>query len=143
MGNTDNSAHKYKGQREHRCQGNEPIHYRQSVVKVFVCNFANPTPVDFPIVIAASGQGFCARLSDRGRSAGTAEGEGSGAHKWKGAMKAIDRRLRRLEACLEPPDDPEGRRRADSLRDLIRRRCEKAGHPYVDLSPEFEGLSPD
>lgn len=56
-------------------------------------------------------------------------------------MKAIDRRLRRLEARLEPPDDPEGRRRADSLRDLIRRRCEKAGHPYVDLSPEFEGLS--
>ena len=92
---------------------------------------------DFPIVIAASGQGFCARLSDRGRSAGTAEGEGSGAHKWKGAMKAIDRRLRRLEARLEPPDDPEGRRRADSLRDLIRRRCEKAGHPDVDLSPEF------
>ena len=54
-------------------------------------------------------------------------------------MKAIDRRLRRLEARLEPPDGPEGRRRADSLRDLIRRRCEKTGHLYVGPSPEFAG----
>ena len=57
--------------------------------------------------------------------------EPTAAHKWKGAMKAIARRLRRLEARLEPQDDPEGRRQADSLRDLIRHRCEKTGHPYV------------
>ena len=49
-------------------------------------------------------------------------------------MKAIARRLRQLEARLESPDDPE-------LRDLIRRRCEKTGHPYAGPSPEFAGLS--
>jgi hypothetical protein len=56
-------------------------------------------------------------------------------------MRAIDRRLRRIEARLTPPNNPDDQRGESSLRDLIRRRCEKAGHPYVDLSPEFEGLS--
>lgn len=57
------------------------------------------------------------------------------------AMRALHRRLRRLEARLDPPDDPEGQRRADSLRGLIRRRCEKTGHPYLSPSPEFAGQS--
>jgi hypothetical protein len=56
-------------------------------------------------------------------------------------MRAIDRRLRRIEARLTPPNNPEDQRGESSLRDLIRRRCEKTGHPYVGPTPEFAGLS--
>jgi hypothetical protein len=56
-------------------------------------------------------------------------------------MRAINRRLRRIEARLTPPNNPEDQRGESSLRDLIRRRCEKTGHPYVGPTPEFAGLS--
>ena len=57
-------------------------------------------------------------------------------------MRAIDRHLRRIEARLMPPNNPEDQPTWRVFATaLIRRRCEKTGHPYVGPTPEFAGLS--
>lgn len=51
-------------------------------------------------------------------------------------MKAIVRRLLRLEALATPQLNERGETRADVLRARIRRWCEASGEPFEELPPE-------
>ena len=51
-------------------------------------------------------------------------------------MTALTRRLWRLEARFNPPDDPEGRRLVELLRARRRHRAEANGETYVEQPAE-------
>jgi hypothetical protein len=62
---------------------------------------------------------------------------------WDGAMKAIDRRLMKLEQRHMPQGRNAGPTKAEILRARYRRRMEASGHPYVPLAqcPDLAGKS--
>jgi hypothetical protein len=56
-------------------------------------------------------------------------------------MRAIDRRLRRLEDLLAPEENEEVRRLVELLRARRRRRAKEAGEPFEER--RFEALTDD
>ena len=57
-------------------------------------------------------------------------------------MKAVIRRLRRLEEKFVPQEDQETQRVADLLRERRRRRLEANGEPFEDEPRERASLGP-